>query len=129
MPRFSAVRISRVLSIWIERNESASLVGVDERLFQTTPKPKQVLRSSKLLLQTLGFVVAHQGVDQRTELSFHDIRQLVERQADAVIRHAVLREIVRADFFGAVASSNLPAAFRADGGLLFFEFHFVKTGP
>src|SRR5579859_3897091 len=127
MPRFSAVRISRVFSIWIGRNESASLVGVDENVFQTTPK--QVLRSSKLLLQTLGFVVAHQSVDQSTELSFHDVRQLVERQADAVIRHAVLRGIVRADFFGAVASSNLPTAFRADGGLLFFEFHFVKTGP
>src|SRR5579859_3748193 len=125
MPRFSAVRISRVLSIWIERDESASLVGVDEISFQ--PTPKQVLRSSKLLLQTLGFVVAHQGVDQRTELSFHDVRQLVESQADAVIRHAVLRKIVGADFFGAVAGSDLAAALRANGGLLLLEFLFVEA--
>jgi hypothetical protein len=72
--------------------------------------------------------VAHQGVDERTELSFHHVRQLVERQADAVIRHAILREIVGTDFLGAVAGSDLAAALRADGGLLFFELLFVEAG-
>ncbi len=48
-------------------------------------------------------------VNERGEFAVHDFGQLVERQADAVIGDAVLREIVGADFFGAVAGFYLPA--------------------
>jgi len=41
----------------------------------------------------------------------------VQRQADAVIGYAVLREIVGADFFGAVAGFDLSTAFGGERGL------------
>src|ERR1700683_979800 len=82
----------------------------------------------KLLLESLGFVVRYQAIDQRSELSFHHVGQLVKSKADAVIGDAILREIVGADFFGTVAGFDLSAALGADGGLLFFHFHFVEAG-
>ena len=48
-------------------------------------------------------------------------------QADAVIGHPVLREIVSADFLGAVAGFNLSAALGHDGRLLFFLLHFIEA--
>ena len=45
-----------------------------------------------------------------------------------MVGDAVLRVIVGADFFGAIAGFDLPSAFGADGGLLLFEFHFVEAG-
>ena len=44
-----------------------------------------------------------------------------------MIGHTVLREIVGADFFGAVAGFDLAAALGNDGSLLLFLFHFIKT--
>src|SRR5882724_2606715 len=59
----------------------------------------------------------NQAVDERAELAVHDFGQLVKRQADAVIGDAVLREIVGADFFGAVAGFDLAAALGGKSGL------------
>src|SRR5882757_2974044 len=44
-----------------------------------------------------------------------------------MIGDAILREVVGADFFGAVAGFDLAAAFGAESGLLFFQFHFVEA--
>src|SRR5580692_968244 len=45
-----------------------------------------------------------------------------------MVGDAVLGIVVGADFFGAVSGFDLAAAFGADGGLLFFEFHFIEAG-
>src|SRR5882762_6707801 len=52
----------------------------------------------------------------------------MQGQADAVIGYPVLRVVVGADFFGAVAGLDLSAALRGQGGLLLFHFLFVETG-
>jgi hypothetical protein len=56
-------------------------------------------------------MLGHQRIDDLAEgLAFHDLRQLVEREVDAVIADATLREIVGADAFGPVARADLAAA-------------------
>src|SRR6266852_8579175 len=52
----------------------------------------------------------------------------MKRQADAVIGYSVLRVVVGADFFGAVAGFDLSAALGGQGGLLLFHFLFVEAG-
>src|SRR6267154_1673502 len=52
----------------------------------------------------------------------------MKRQADAVIGDAVLREIVSADFFGAVAGFDLTAALGGEGGLALLLFLLVEAG-
>ena len=61
--------------------------------------------------------------DQRVDdfaqrFAFENLRQLVERQIDAVVRHAALRKIVGADALGAVAGADLAAAFGGARGIL-----------
>src|SRR5206468_3478819 len=51
----------------------------------------------------------------------------MERQADAVVGDAVLREIVGADFFGAVAGFYLPAALGGESHLALFLFLLVEA--
>src|SRR5713101_4860451 len=51
----------------------------------------------------------------------------MERQANAVIGYAVLREIVGADFFGAVAGLDLAAALSGKRGLALFLLLFVEA--
>src|SRR5437762_423600 len=82
---------------------------------------------SEFLLEALGLVVGTQGVHQRRELAVHDVGKLMQRQADAVIGHAILGKIVRADFFGAVAGFDLAAPLGHDGGLLLFLLHFIEA--
>ena len=60
--------------------------------------------------QQFGLVLGHQRVDDLVQrLAFHHLRQLVQRQIDAVIGDAALRKIIGADAFGAVAGADLPA--------------------
>src|SRR5690348_18503231 len=82
----------------------------------------------QFLLEALGFVVGNQAVDERTEFSVDDVGELVERQADAVIGHAILREVIGADFLGTVAGLDLTATLRGDGRLLLFLLEFVEAG-
>src|SRR5437667_7483405 len=69
----------------------------------------------------------NESVDERAELAFHNFGYLVERQADAVIGDAVLRDIVGADFLGAVAGLDLPAAFGGESGLALFLLLLVQA--
>src|SRR5215472_1310090 len=62
----------------------------------------------QLLLKAFCFVMRNQPVHQRREFSVHHFRQLMQRQPDAVVRHAVLRKIVSADFLGAITGFDLP---------------------
>src|SRR6266404_4642992 len=52
----------------------------------------------------------------------------MQGQADAVVGHAILRVVVGADFFGAVAGFDLSAALGSEGGLLLFHFQFIEAG-
>src|ERR1700722_1860606 len=45
-----------------------------------------------------------------------------------MVGYTILRIVVGADFFGAVAGLDLPAALGGQGGLLLFHFHFVEAG-
>src|SRR6267142_1907281 len=51
----------------------------------------------------------------------------MQGQADAVIGYPVLRVVIGADFFGAVAGLDLSAALGGQGGLLLFHFLFVEA--
>src|SRR5262249_49968095 len=58
-------------------------------------------------------MLGHQRVDDLAQrFAGHDLRQLVEREIDAVVGHAGLRKIVGADPLGAVAGADLAAPLR-----------------
>src|SRR6202008_3691307 len=63
----------------------------------------------------------------RLDLSIHHRFQLVDSEADAVIRQAVLREVVGADFFAAVSRAHHGLALFGKGLLLLFHFDFVEA--
>src|SRR5690606_5872957 len=64
-----------------------------------------------------GRVRVDAGLDHRVEVAVEDLVQVVRLEADAVVRDAVLREVVGADLLGAVHGANLAAA--GVGGLAF----------
>ena len=75
-----------------------------------------------LFFEFFGLEMRRQRFDERLELAFHHLIELMQREADAVIRHAILREVVGADLFAAVARCppccaaprrSFPAAFRS----------------
>src|SRR5471030_1727302 len=74
-----------------------------------------------------GLVERSQRIEDDIHLAFHHEIQLMQRQADAVIRDAVLREVVGADFFAAVARAHLGAALGAHRRLLLRQFQLIKT--
>src|ERR1700757_4942703 len=87
------------------RSERPQVTSVAQKEVVGSP---QVSRRGQFLLQPLGLVVRDQAVHQRAELAVHYIRQLMQSQADAVIGDAVLRKIISANFFRAVAGLDLP---------------------
>ena len=62
------------------------------------------------------------SINDLVQIAIHDLIQIVDGQANAVIRAAVLREIVGADLFAPVTSAHLPLTVRIDGILLLFLF-------
>ena len=60
------------------------------------------------LLQLFGLFAGGQCVDQLVQIAVHDLGKIVHGQADAVIGAAVLREVVGADLFAAVAGATCP---------------------
>src|SRR4029077_4227100 len=81
----------------------------------------------EFLLEALGFEVRHEPVHKRAKLAFHHQIELVEREIDAMVCDAVLREIVSADLFGAIAGLDLSAALGGDGFMLLGLLHFIET--
>src|SRR5208283_169625 len=79
-----------------------------------------------LLLQFFGLVIGGEGVEDGIHLTLHHEIQLMQREADAVIRDAVLREVVGADLFAAIAGAHHAAPLRAQRRLLFFELQLVE---
>src|SRR5690606_36223633 len=60
--------------------------------------------------QLVRLVLVHQRIDDFIEFALHNLFELVERQVDAVIGDAALREIVGADALGAIAGTHQLAA-------------------
>src|SRR6266852_525921 len=58
------------------------------------------------LAKLLSLEVRDGRLDDAIEAAVHDCGQIVNREPDAMISHAVLREVVGADFFGAVAAAD-----------------------
>src|SRR5258706_8117311 len=52
-------------------------------------------------------VVRDERLDHGVEVALDEVREIVERDFNAMIGHAVLREIVGADFFTALAGADL----------------------
>src|SRR4029077_2608368 len=80
------------------------------------------------LLELFGLVIRGERFENGVELSIHNEIQLMERQADAVIGDAVLREVVGANFLAAVAAASLSAPLRSQRCLLLFQLQFVQPG-
>ncbi len=65
--------------------------------------------------QLLGLAGVLQGLQHLVQVAFHDGQQLVQREVDAVVGQAPLREVVGADAVAAVAAADQALA---RGGLL-----------
>src|SRR5437588_324714 len=91
------------------------------------PTRRAMSRSRVFRGEQLGLMLLHQRVDDLAQrLAFQNLRQLVEREVDAVIAHAPLREIVGADALRAVAGADLAAARGGARGIEFLPLVVVK---
>src|SRR5437588_11427705 len=82
---------------------------------------------TRRVVEARGLLMGNQCMLERGEFAVHDFRQLMQRQADAMVRYAVLLKIVSADFLGAVAAFNLSPALGDDSCLLFFLLQFIEA--
>ena len=71
-------------------------------------------------------VVSGERFDDRVQLAVHHEIQLMQREPDAVIGDAILREVVGADLLAAVARAHHAAALGAQRGLLLLQLHLVE---
>src|ERR1019366_6171777 len=80
----------------------------------------------RLVLHLLALVMGDQGIENGIHFALHHEIELMQRQADTVIAHAILREVVGPDFLAAVAGAHHAPALRAQRRLLLFEFQLVQ---
>ena len=74
-------------------------------------------------------MVAQQRVDDLVErFALHDFVELVERQIDAVVGDAALREIIGADALRAVAGADLLASVRGRVGVEPLALGVIEAG-
>src|SRR3954449_7927785 len=62
----------------------------------------EILPRLHRLAQLLGLEVADERFEEDVQIAVHDVGQIVDGEADAVVRDAVLRKVIGADFLGAV---------------------------
>src|SRR5260370_725340 len=87
------------------------------------PVGKRDLRACQSLL----LIEIPQGLDQLAEIAGDDGIELVEVQVNAVIRDAVLREIVRANALAAIAGANQRASLFGPFLVQFLLLHLVES--
>src|SRR5687768_13943076 len=85
------------------------------------------LSRDRFSLQLLRLIVGDECVDERIEVAFHNQIELMNRQADAVIRDPVFLEVVRTNFLGAIAGADHRAAFAGLRFVLLLFFEFLET--
>src|SRR6478735_6833340 len=119
-PRFSRNSVVRLMI--------SSTVSIGSVVLPGTTLPHRN-RPARELGQLLLEVRPLQRLDDRVEVALHHRRQVVEREPDAVVRDAVLREIVGADAFAAAAGADLAPALRGVLAplLLLFLFQQART--
>ena len=71
--------------------------------------------------------MADYGIDQRIDITAHNLIELMERHSDAVIGDAILFEIVGANLLGAIAGADLRAALGRNRILLLLRLHLEKS--
>ena len=76
------------------------------------------LLRDRRFLQTFRHVGSLQRVDQSVEIAVNHAIEVMKREFDAVVGHAVLREIVGANVFVSLAGADLAVAL----GAVFFGF-------
>ena len=69
-----------------------------------------------------------QGLHHLVQITFHDQPELVERQVDAVVGQATLREVVGADAVAAIPAADQPLAFGRFLGGAFAAFLVLQAG-
>ena len=89
----------------------------DAGIFNLTSHSSHSIQSAHLVAELLA-VVVDQGVGHRLQIAGDDLIELVQRQADAVIGHAVLREVVGADPLAAIAGADQALALGRPLGVL-----------
>ena len=70
-------------------------------------------------LQLFGLLAGGKGVDYLIQIAVHDLFQIMDGQADAVVGAAILWEVVGANLLAAVAGAHLPLTLGVYGILLF----------
>ena len=84
---------------------------VRPRLMQSTAVARQQISDTRALavagFEHLGLEVRAEGVDHVLDVAVEHTLQVVARQADAMVCQAILREVVGADLFRALAAADL----------------------
>ena len=81
-----------------------------------------------LVFELFRLVVRDERVNNWLQLAVHDLAELMQRQSDAVISYAILREVVGADFLAAIAAADHGFALFGQRLLLLLHLHFVEAG-
>src|SRR5262249_620594 len=86
-------------------------------------------RGRRLSRQQFGLMLCHQRVDDLAEgVAFDHLRQLVEREIDAMVAHAPLGKIIGADALRAVTGADLPSSFGGAGSIPLLTLEVVESG-
>jgi hypothetical protein len=72
--------------------------------------------------------MASEGGQEVGEIAFHHSVETVQSQLDSVIGDSVLRVVVGADLFGALACANHAAPLGTNGARLCFSFDLEQLG-
>ena len=102
------VELGRRKTVAAKRSAPASGARSQSRGMDRAWQPRSLQRA--LRGQQGGLMLGDERVDDLAQrLAFDDLRQLVERQIDAVVGHAALRKVVGPDALGPVAGADLAA--------------------
>src|SRR5262245_33957265 len=83
---------------------------------------RSITSVARLFRELLRAVLLLERIDELVQVAVHHIRQLVEREVDAMVRDASLRKVVGADALRTVAASHLQHAGLRLRGLLLLLF-------
>ena len=80
------------------------------------------MTSLQLLLEAFSLNVGEQWLEHQLEVALEHVLEAVDRQTDAVVGDAALREVVGSDLLRPVAGPDLAASIRCPFGV---EFGFL----
>src|SRR5688500_15294619 len=115
------------LSTCTEPRSVARTMGVGRGGRKRTSAMSAVAIGSSEGRQALGLVGHDQGVDEIVDLAGHDARAVVHGLADAVVRDAVLREVVGPHLLAAVAPADHGLARRRIGRTLLLDLQVEQS--